>query len=602
MRGDVDAPACPAGGHPDWEGTPTLHDSLQSQADRFLTLDINIDDFWDRVRRGYAHDTELDKASFTFDQQSRLYFKGDRIVVPDFDHLRRQILLWHHAHPWHAHMGISRTAELLSRAFYWPNMHNDIRTFISQCHSCQTMKSPSRAEALLSPLPVPSACWRVVSLDLITQLPRTSENFDSIVVFVDQFSKMVRLIPANSLLDRYGFAKLFFQHIYPHYGLPLGICSDRGSVWNSKFFSSLCAQLGIRLRLTFSYHARANGQVERYNLVIEEAARHFVGPAHDDWDLLLPHLEFSMNNAVSSVTGCTPFSLNRLTPPLSPTELALGLNSNPKPNTAVLHRLYYHVAKRCLEEAKQSMWNDFNRRQLWPTFQVGDLVLVSMQKIAVYHPSFRNKFEPRWLGPCAVLDIVGRTAARIQLPEALQAVRLHDVFHFSVLKHYQSDSAASPTPVPCPPEARTDSGEVFEVASVADYSASRPHVDTGIKSPHYLVRWVGYDDSYNTWLPPDALDSCLEKVADYLFTVARPAKRDKLISQFPRAARDALLELHGRAERTRRSVRGGKESPAPQPYQGKLTRARRRAKSAVAVAPVFKSCTSCACWFPEGPQ
>ena len=79
----------------------------------------------------------------------------------------------------------------------------------------------------MSPLPVPSGCWRIVSLDMITNLPRTAAGFDCIVVFVGQFSKMERLIATQDTLNGPGFAKLFFQHIYPHYGLPISICSDR---------------------------------------------------------------------------------------------------------------------------------------------------------------------------------------------------------------------------------------------------------------------------------------------------------------------------------------------------------------------------------------
>ena len=155
--------------------------------------------------------------------------------------------------------------------------------------------------------------------------PKTTSEMDCIIVLVDQFSKIVRLIPTVSTLDGPGFAKLFFQHNYPHYGVPLGICSDRGVQWNNAFFRSVCYYMGIQLHLTFSYHPQANGQVERMNRVIEEALRHFVGPAHDDWDEYIPHIEFSINNSRSESTGCTSFQLNRITPPLSPTALAFNV-------------------------------------------------------------------------------------------------------------------------------------------------------------------------------------------------------------------------------------------------------------------------------------
>ena len=90
------------------------------------------------------------------------------------------------------------------------------------------MKSLGVTVDALLPLPVPSACWRIISLDAITQLPKAMSDMDCISVFADQFSKTVRLIPTVSTLDGPGFTKLFLHHNYAHYRLPLGICSDTG--------------------------------------------------------------------------------------------------------------------------------------------------------------------------------------------------------------------------------------------------------------------------------------------------------------------------------------------------------------------------------------
>ena len=102
------------------------------------------------------------------------------------------------------------------------------------------MKAPSSTEAVMSPLPEPSACWRIVILDMITNLPRTAAGFDCILVFIDQFSKMVRWIATQATLNGHGFAKLFCQYIYPYDGLPIDICSDRGAQRNNEFFKPLC--------------------------------------------------------------------------------------------------------------------------------------------------------------------------------------------------------------------------------------------------------------------------------------------------------------------------------------------------------------------------
>ena len=534
-----------------------ISESLHTQHASNLTLDSAVDDFWERLRAGYAHDSAFYEppASYRFDKHLQCYFLEHKLVIPDHDNLRKQLLLWHHVHPWHAHMGIHRTQALIMDTFHWPGIGSDIKHFVSQCHSCQLMKSPGCTDASLSPLPIPTACWRVVSLDMITQLPRTSSGMDCIVVFVDQFSKMVRLIPAHSTLDGPGFAKLFFQHIYPHYGLPLGICSDRGVQWNNKFFRSVCEQMGINLQLTFSYHPRANGQVERLNRVIEEALRHFVSPAHDDWDAFLPHIEFSINSAHCESTGCTPFQLNRITPPLSPTALAFKLPEHGRRlHTSVLHRMYYHLAKQALSEAKQSMWSKISAVKHAQHFQPGKDVLLSLTKLSSHHPSLRKKFSARWVGPCKILELVGTRAARLQLPSTLKDLGIHDVFHFSSLKPFLdarfNEFTSDLAPVPA-----MDTERVFEVECLIDYKRTHsPPIEFSgerpVKGPHYLVRWKGYSSQHDMWLPLSELNNCLDKVADYLFQTASARQREVMINQFSRESRDRLTHLLQRAQRT----------------------------------------------------
>src|SRR3954465_15808200 len=78
-------------------------------------------------------------------------------------------------------------------------MNNDVRHYVKSCDSCQRIKASQQVPAgLLQPLPIPSTPWEQVSMDFITQLPVTKAGFDTIVVFVDTFSKMVHFVPTHT--------------------------------------------------------------------------------------------------------------------------------------------------------------------------------------------------------------------------------------------------------------------------------------------------------------------------------------------------------------------------------------------------------------------
>jgi hypothetical protein len=82
---------------------------------------------------------------------------------------------------------------------------------------------------------------------------------------------MVRLIPIVNELSAVVFAKLFMHEVFPHYGFPLKLISDRGRQWNNDFFCASCEYAGIDLLMITAYHLQSNGLVERTNEVVESS-------------------------------------------------------------------------------------------------------------------------------------------------------------------------------------------------------------------------------------------------------------------------------------------------------------------------------------------
>ena len=69
-------------------------------------------------------------------------------------------------------------------------------------------------------------------MDFITELPSVS-SYDQIWVIVDIFSKMAHFDPLKSRTAP-TLAKACVREIWRLYGLPLGVVSDRDTVFTSK--------------------------------------------------------------------------------------------------------------------------------------------------------------------------------------------------------------------------------------------------------------------------------------------------------------------------------------------------------------------------------
>ena len=117
-------------------------------------------------------------------------------------------------------------------------------------------------------------------MDFVTGLPISAdwkgESYDSILVIIDWLTKMVHYKPVKVTINTPGLAEVILDVVVWHHGLPDSIVSDRGLLFTSKFWSSLCYFLDIKGRLLIAFHPITDGQTERQNSTMEAYFRAFV--------------------------------------------------------------------------------------------------------------------------------------------------------------------------------------------------------------------------------------------------------------------------------------------------------------------------------------
>ncbi len=110
-------------------------------------------------------------------------------------------------------------------------------------------------------------------MDFVTRLPVSTnwkgETYDSILVIVNRFTKIVYYELVKVTINALGLAEVIIKVVLRHHGLPDSIVSDYGSVFTSKFWSSLCYFLGIKLKLLTAFYLQIDGQTERQNSTIK---------------------------------------------------------------------------------------------------------------------------------------------------------------------------------------------------------------------------------------------------------------------------------------------------------------------------------------------
>ena len=363
------------------------------------------------------------------------------LYVPNHEPLRRLIL--HEAHDSGAagHLGRDRCYASLKRFFWWPGMKNDIESWLASCPKCQASKAPvGGTRGVPVPLPTPRGPWQDITMDLLTNLPKTKSKHDAILVFVDRYSKMIHLAPTSKQCTGEEAARLYLDHVYRMHGLLRSIVSDRDPRFTGKFWQQLFGLLGTKLRPSTAYHPQTDGQTERANRTIVQMLRTTL---EDDttWDEQLALVEHAYNSTVQASTGYTPFYLIYGRDVPSPiTRLAEAVTqgaTNPvvQQRMETWRRIHRKVVKR-LAQAQKRMIRSLVPRRAPVRYQEGQQVLL---KITDYERSDLPKLRKQWAGPFTVVQVVNPAAVKLALTGAYR--RLHPVVHVSKIKPHVRDNA-----------------------------------------------------------------------------------------------------------------------------------------------------------------
>ena len=121
---------------------------------------------------------------------------------------------------------------------------------------------------------------------------------------------MVHYKPVKITINASWFAEVIIDMIVYHHGLTGSIVTNRSSLFTSKSWLLLCYFLGIKHRLSTTFHPQIDGQTKRQNSTIEAYLRAFVDFEQNNWARLLLMAEFAYNNAKNVSTDHTPFELN----------------------------------------------------------------------------------------------------------------------------------------------------------------------------------------------------------------------------------------------------------------------------------------------------
>ena len=341
------------------------------------------------------------------------------------------------------HLGQKKTLAKVCQRFYWSGMNADVRSFVRQCYTCASKKSPTkRRRAPLQQYVVGEPMQRT-ALDILGPLPETERGNKYVLVVGDYFSKWIEAYPVPDERAETVAQKLVMEYVC-RFGVPVELHSDQGRNFKSQVFGEMCKVLGINTTRTTPYNQKCDGMIERFNRTLLSMVAVMIEPhkRQRDWDEKVALATFAYRATPHESTGETPNMLMLGREVFLPLDLMTRVASDMDEGDIQSDYAYQlrEGMRFAHDRAREHLRNSTRRQKKYYDQKTSPMMLTTGQFVWLHNPSRKKGLSPklqrRWEGPYLIQKKLSEVTFRIQLkPRGKKKV-----VHFDRLKPYEGRS------------------------------------------------------------------------------------------------------------------------------------------------------------------
>ena len=214
------------------------------------------------------------------------------------------------------HLGINKTKEKISSRYYWPNIKEDVTSFIHTCEKCQRVNKSTlmKTHIELHLISIPTKIFSQVGIDLMSLTE--SEGFGKdgrykyLISAQCYFSKYVEL-GALKTKKAEEVSKWIYNQIICRCSVTDIQITDNGLEFANNLSKEMYKKLGVNLRLTTPYHPQANGMIKWTNRTTSQMILKMIceNNKQQDWVDYLPTVGFALWTSIHKSTNYEPLAL-----------------------------------------------------------------------------------------------------------------------------------------------------------------------------------------------------------------------------------------------------------------------------------------------------
>lgn len=274
------------------------------------------------------------------------------------------------------------------------NLREKCQTIKNQCDICSRVDAgkqifaPPREPEYLLPM-------QYLHMDLM-DVQESKEGYNFILVIIDQMSKFVWLIPLRTKTMNEVSTNVL--SVFLEFGFPEKIKTDNGTEFENHMVRNITDVAKISHNKIIAHDHHANGLVERAIKSARTILNKLIRATDEEelswnWEMVVPAVQFAMNNTVKRELGTTPFEIM-----FGRSAFQKVIVTKQEANKALEARelfwkLYRKVVPTRVWQARVNQWSQMKYPHNTGTLQVGDWVMHKIHNARKDEDQFYGPFK-----------------------------------------------------------------------------------------------------------------------------------------------------------------------------------------------------------------
>jgi Integrase zinc binding domain len=335
------------------------------------------------------------------------------LVIPT--ELKNDIMKTFHEDILHgAHFSFAKCIDKIKLRFYWLNMLKDVKDFIKSCPVCQTFNKPTQQKfGCLQPVERPEIPFFKIALDFAGPFKKSKNGNKHLLAGIDYCTNWVELKAVRSATAE-NTAKFLVERYIARTGFFYEIVTDRATSFQNTLISELLKVFNAKMIKISAYHAQSNGRCERMIKTVKSVIAKYCSPnTQNDWDQLLPQIQFACNSSPHGSMQESPYALVYNRQPIFPAEISADMQLTNSFVSDIRDRLV--TAEKIIAEnyAKQQKRDKtrFDAKHRFREFSIGDWVMVFKPTTKI---GLSKKLLSNYYGPYKIVEKISDISFRVK--------------------------------------------------------------------------------------------------------------------------------------------------------------------------------------------